>query len=115
MAQSTRTRRFGLAGKICTAGHVAVIVALSFCFAGCSWPVKPDTKLPTKTETETAVSQIKDDMLLKCEGLGPERDNTVGNLAQDFADAAAGLATCITRHNELVDYLKPIVAKEKAK
>ena len=54
-------------------------------------------------------------MLLKCEGLGPERDNTVGNLAQDFADAAAGLATCITRHNELVDYLKPIVAKEKAK
>ena len=82
---------------------------------GCPWPVKPDAKLPTRSETETAVSQIKDEMLLKCEGLGPERDNTVGSLAQDFADAAAGLATCITRHNELVDYLKPIEVKEKAK
>jgi hypothetical protein len=80
-----------------------------------SKPVKPTTPLPTKSETEIAVSQIKAEMLLKCEGFGPERVNTVGSFALDFADAAAGWATCITRHNGLVDYLKPIVEKEKRK
>lgn len=104
--------------KSCTGAKVAVIVAVTLTLGGCSWLWRKEAdapRLPVKTETETAVSAIKDEMLLKCEGFGPERDNSIGNLAQDFADAAAGWATCISRHNGLVDYLKPIVDKEKAK
>lgn len=67
-----------------------------------------------KSETELAVSEISEQWLTKCEGVtSPAPDNQVGLLLQDYNDLAVALANCMTRNNGLVDYLKPLVKKER--
>lgn len=71
--------------------------------------------IATQSETDIAISQIKDEWLTKCAGLGPEKDNNIGNLLQEYGELAALLAVCMKRHNDFVDYLAPVVAKQKQK
>lgn len=67
-----------------------------------------------KSETEIAVAAIKAEWLKPCEGLlTPTPENAVGNLLQDYADMAAALAECRARQNDLVEYLSPVVKKER--
>lgn len=42
-------------------------------------------------------------------------ENSIGNLLTDYNNISAARAICVTRHNSLVDYLKPIVEKERAR
>lgn len=71
---------------------------------------------PTKSETELRVEAIRQDLLIECEGivLKPPTNN-VGNLLIDYNDVTTVGAKCIARQRELVRYLKPVVAAEKAR
>ena len=78
-------------------------------------PVKPSEPVRAKSETELAVAAIDREWLKKCEGLsGQMPDNQVGALLQDYVDVATPLAECMKRHNSLVDYLDPVIKKERA-
>ncbi len=93
--------------------RAGIILAASLALSGCF--ATTDSSYHPKSETEVAIGQINNEMLKRCEGVGAAPQNTVGSIVQDGVDIAAVAATCITRHNNLVDYLAPIVAKEKAK
>jgi hypothetical protein len=70
----------------------------------------------TKTELETAIENVKDEWLKPCEPLQPLPENpTVGALLDDAAGALLDAAMCAARHNSLVDYITPIVRKQKLK
>lgn len=96
------------------AACIAMILgALSGCFASFR---QPPAVVVTKSETEIAVEAIKDEWLVACPGVtGPMPTNTTGNLLQDYNNVAAAGGECMARHNNLVDYLRPFVAKEKAR
>lgn len=86
----------------------SIIPLLSGCFETFKTGIK------TKSETEIAVALVKDEWLIACKGLaGPMPENEVGALLQDNTDLAAALADCIARQNSFVDYMKPIVKKER--
>lgn len=68
----------------------------------------------TKSETEIAVEQIRDEWLKVCETLKtPMPTNSVENLQRDYTDLAAALAVCISRQTDFVNYMKPFVQKER--
>ncbi len=69
-----------------------------------------------KSETELAVEATKDEWMKACEGLStPMPENSVGNMQQDLIDVSALLAECIKRHNSYVEYMAPVVKKERTK
>lgn len=93
---------------------IAALMLLSSCGTKVSIQ-QPAVK--TQTATELAVAAIRDDWLKKCEGLppGPPPENNVGGLLEDYNQVAAVAATCMALQHSLVDYLAPLVAKEKGK
>ena len=97
--------------RICLAAAVAACFALTGCPGRGHIPT-----IPTKSETEIAVEQITAEWLAPCErmALGVP-DNSVGNLLHDFNSAAGLLTECVTRQRSLVEYLAPVVVKEKAR
>lgn len=99
------------AGKLFRCVGSALIIA--FMLAGCQ-STKILNAIKMKSETEIAVSSIKLEWLKKCDGLeGPMPENQIGALLQDNALLSAALAVCIARHNSFVEYMKPIVEKER--
>lgn len=111
MARITRTpgRRLGIAlGLLATA-----------LLAGCPATVSrvPPQPVETRTQTEIDIAAIKDEWLAKCPGLSKESrpENKAGALALDYNAVVAIAAPCRTNHNGLVEYLKPIVEREKAR
>lgn len=67
-----------------------------------------------KSETELAVSAVNAEWLVECEGpVDPMLDNNIGNLLQDYANMAEMFAVCQARHRKLIEYLVPIVNKER--
>lgn len=86
---------------------------ISFALTGCQ-STKILNSVKVKTETELAVSSIKLEWLKKCDGLeGPMPENSIGALLQDNALLSAAFAVCIARHNSFVEYMRPIVEKER--
>ena len=62
-----------------------------------------------------ALAQVKDEHLRECQGLPQEMPEAkVYGLHQDFNILATVAAQCRTRHNNAVEYLKPIVAKARS-
>jgi hypothetical protein len=95
-------------------GSYAIIaVLMSGCFH--TAPVKPTEPIRVKSETELAVAAIDREWLKRCEGLkGPMPANEVGALLQEHAASTLpALAECMKRHNSLVEYLIPVVEKER--
>lgn len=86
------------------------LVAITGCAAK---PVAPTVKL--KTPLETAIEQIKDEWLLPCTTIPVSSTNTVGNLLDEAASSLLLAAECPARHNTLVDYLAPVVRKQKGR
>lgn len=106
MAKSSLSRRIAL-------GCALAVTAL---LAGCPWPLQPQAKITTRTETELAVIEVKDEWLKPCAGLAPAMpENNTGNLLLDYNDLSGVAATCIARHNSFIEYMAPVVAKEKAR
>jgi len=70
-----------------------------------------------KSETELAVAATKTEWLKRCEIpgslAGGMPDNNVGSLLQDYADMTSAFAECRLRYNSLIDYIEPIVKKER--
>lgn len=89
----------------------------SLTLSGCAWLCPaPESKVKTKSETELAVEAIRAEWLKPCEGMAAGApDNNVGALLQDGTDAMSFLAICMKRHNAFVDYMAPIIAKERLK
>jgi hypothetical protein len=105
----TRTRLSGCA----RIGSCAIIAALT---VGCrTAPVQPQQQIRVKSETELAVAAIDREWLKRCEYLrGPMPENEVGALLQEHAAVTLpALAECMKRHNSLVEYLIPVVEKER--
>lgn len=95
----------------CLTAAIAAIIALS----GCGSRPKV-AQIPVKSETELAVENVKSEWLIKCEGVqGPAPQNNVGNLLEDYNRVVTALALCMARQHETVDYLEPVVKKERAK
>lgn len=70
----------------------------------------------TKSESELALEQVKAEWLVKCRGLeSPMPENDIGKLLADYNDLAGVSATCMERHNSFVDYIGPVILKEKAR
>ena len=87
-------------------------IAILFGVGGCTHTAP---KIARKGETRLAVEQIKGEWLKKCEyNLGPPPTNNTGNLLADYTALAVPSALCRERHNSLVEYLAPVVAKERA-
>lgn len=106
MAKSSLSRRLAL-------GFALAVTAL---LSGCPWPLQPEARITTRTETELAVIEVKDAWLTQCAGLDPTMpENNTGNLLLDYNNLSGVAAECIARHNSLVEYLAPVVAKEKAR
>ena len=100
------------ARRLCGLGAIVSIGLV----AGCSTtPVKVHSDIKLRSETELAIQAIKEEWLKPCLGVGQPQENSIAGLLQDYTDAAAGFAICMRRHNSFVDYLTPVVAKEKAK
>lgn len=60
--------------------------------------------------------EVKDEWLKPCEGLDPALPkNSTGDLLLDYSNVAAVAATCMARHLTLIEYIGPVVAKEKAR
>jgi len=108
------TRPFSRATRAICA--LAIVVLLPGCMTTCSQPVQPPPTVVTKSGTELAVEQIKSEWLVRCAGLETSMPaNDIGSLLNDYNDLAGVSATCLERHNSFVDYMKPIVEKEKAR
>jgi hypothetical protein len=94
----------------------ACALAVTALLAGCPWPLQPEARITTRTETELAVIEVKDEWLRPCAGLSPTMpENNTGNLLLDYNDLSGVSAVCAARHNTLIEYLAPVVAKEKAR
>ena len=101
-----RTRAGGYFSRLVICSIIAALLA------GCT-TVKTQDSVKIKSETEIAVSELKLEWLTECEGLGGVAENEVGALLQDFVDLSALFAVCQARHKDLVQYLVPIVKKER--
>lgn len=88
---------------------VAFAVAL---LVGCTSAPK-GAMVKTKTEAEVALAEVREEWLKKCEPVIVERGNSIGDLLKDYADASAALAECMARHNDFVEYIGPLVRKER--
>lgn len=88
----------------------AVVLGLALFGAGCTH----QSTAPEVNEYQIALKQIPEEYLKQCESLGPPPENQVGNLLQDFNDLSAVSAPCRALHNELVQYLTPLIQKAKA-
>lgn len=82
---------------------------------GCPATIRTVPKV-TKSETEIATEQIKAEWLKPCDELAAQSpENQTGNLLLDYVDLSSIAAVCKARHNSLVEYLAPVVLKEKAR
>lgn len=88
---------------------------ITLMLTGCGWPPKkPEPPVQTKSQTELAVQEIKGEWLKTCDGLAEvPPGNSTGNLLLDYTDAVALLGICLARHNSLIEYLAPVVARER--
>ena len=67
------------------------------------------------SRTELAVEQLNEVWLERCRLLPEPPGNTVGDLLKDGTDAMHLLSECATRHNALIDYLRPVVKNRSEK
>lgn len=58
---------------------------------------------------------IKSEWLQKCTLDKAVPTNNVGALLQDYVDLSEQFAVCSARHNALIQYLAPVVKKERAR
>lgn len=92
-----------------------MVAAVAVLLSGCITKVVY-VRDPTKSETEVKVEAIKDEWLDPCAGLPKAKPgNDVGNLLGDYNTLAGVAATCIARQRSFVEYLRPIVQKERAR
>ncbi len=93
---------------------IAIVLALVVVFfTGCA-TLQTSDAVRTKSETELAVAAVKKEWLIPCEGLAAVvPTNDIGTLLQDYADMATAFATCQKLHKSFVDYMAPIVQKER--
>jgi hypothetical protein len=88
--------------------------AIILMLAACRTTPKVEDPIRTKSATELGVAEIKLEWLIPCKGLEtPQPENEIGALLQDYADLAKVAAECALRHNSLLEYLGPIVKKER--
>lgn len=85
---------------------VALALLLSGCFGSGTNPTAPN-------EFQIGLREVKDEYLKSCDGLGDRPGSGVGDLLQDFNDASALGGLCRSRHEALVEYLRPLVEKAK--
>lgn len=84
-------------------------ISLVLLLAGCGH--QPVSEPAGQPESVIALKGIKAEWLKPCEGLGDLTDHKVGDLLQDFTNAASLGATCQARHNSLIDYLGPLIQR----
>ena len=96
----------------CSIFHATAAALIILSLVGCGG------KLPfirTKSETELAVSEIKAEWLAPCAGLSVSNpDNSMEGLLSDYLALAEAMTICSTRHTSFVNYIKPVVDKERA-
>lgn len=98
----------------CIRASLALLLASTLALVGCTGPVRKVPALLVSSETEIAVQAIKAEWLKLCdEVVGPPPENEIGNLLLDYNALAGVAAPCRVRHNSLVEYLAPVVAKER--
>jgi hypothetical protein len=61
-----------------------------------------------------ALKSVKSEWLEPCTGLGDLPGFGVGNLLQDFADAATLGALCRERHNSFIEYIGPVIKRAQS-
>ena len=91
--------------------------AIGYFFGGSGCALLPEKPMPvirTKSSTELGIEALSSEWLRPCFGITATRGNDVGNLLDDFNDAAGALSICMERHNRLVEYLQPIVNQERS-
>lgn len=111
MARSTRTH-----GRLAAVAICAILTSL---LTGCPGTIPREPEAPPlklRSQTEIDVGAVKDEWLKKCDGLSVDSrpQNKAGALALDYTALVGVAAPCRVRHNALVEYLKPIVERERA-
>jgi hypothetical protein len=94
------------------AARVCCFTVVAFLLTGCFGTTSP-VKIRIKSETELAVAAIKTEWLIRCKFLASAPPNEVGALLQDYADMATAFAECQQRQNSFIEYMEPIVKKER--
>lgn len=92
-------------------GSRTSIIALALLLSSCVRYVYVEVEKPN--ECYTALAQINEYWLQPTPTLKDRPGNEVGDLLQDFADAAAIGGECRARHNSLIEYVSPLVEKAK--
>jgi hypothetical protein len=88
------------------------LLCIAVALAGCDHlPLQPGVQ--TKTELETAIAEVKDEWLKPCRAVAPTPGNSIGSFLQDATEVALAGAECAARHNSFVDYIAPIIRREK--
>lgn len=93
-------------------GKLTTAVALILALAGCATTVH-DSGIPAPNEYRVALAQAKDDPFNDCELLADKPGVKIGDLLQDFANAAAVGACYRAKHHALRDYFRPLVEKAR--
>ncbi len=97
-----------------------VLVALILCIlvaigtlSGCA-ATTPNPGVKVKSELEIAIEAVKDEWLRPCADL-PDAPtvNSIGNLLEDASASLVIAAECAARHNSFVDYIAPVVNRQK--
>lgn len=98
-----------------TVGRVfhCIIASAIMLTSGCATVVDVPP-LRMKSSTELAVETLRSEWLNECVGVqGGMPDNSTGALLADYVALATAFAVCKEWHNGLVQYLRPIVQKER--